>query len=249
MNKKLRQNQQTWDIVANQFFEASALPEWGPFGIGTDLDLIPEIEGKTFLEIACGSGRSIKYLIDKGASKVFGLDISQVQLDEANRFNSIAVDQGKVELFHQPMEELLSINPVNYVLSIYGFGWTQDPKKTLQNILEYLKPGGLFIWSWDNAIFSDVIYKDGDFVVEHSYHEENQLSIKDWKKEGTVANIIYRKTSTWFQLLIEAGFEIINYHEPAPVNLNSGFSEPDKYYSIDKAKKVPASFIFVCKKK
>lgn len=249
MDEKLLQNQQTWDSVAEQFFEASSLPQWGPFGVGIDLDLTPNIEGKSFLEIACGSGRSIKYLIDNGASKVYGLDISQVQLDEAKRYNQSAIDSGEVQLFHQPMEELIEIEPVDYVISIYGFGWTPDPKLTLQYIYSYLKPGGLFIWSWDHTLFSDVKYKNGEYVVDHSYHEENELSILDWKKEGTIAHLIYRKTSTWFKLFLEAGFEVVGYYEPEPVDLSRGYAEPDKYYSIDKAKKVPATFIFVCRKK
>ncbi len=250
MDNKLAQNQNTWDKVAEHFFDASALPEWGPFGVGTDLDLIPEIADKTFLEIACGSGRSIKYLIDNGASKVLALDISQTQLDEAKRFNSFAIDKGSVELFHQPMEDLLSIDPVDYVISIYGFGWTQDPKKALQNVFKYLKSGGLFIWSWDHTIFSDVVYKDGDYVVEHSYHEENEIELKNWKKEeGATIYLTYRKTSTWFQMLTEAGFEVVAYYEPAPQNFNRGSEDPERYYSIEKAKKIPVAFIFVCRKK
>lgn len=68
------------------------MPVWGPFGIGDDLNLIPHIEGQTFLEIGCGSGRSIKYLIERGAKKVYGLDVSSVQLEEATRFNKQAID-------------------------------------------------------------------------------------------------------------------------------------------------------------
>lgn len=248
MDVKLLQNQETWDRVAEQFLEASSLPQWGPFGVGVDLNLIPTLEGKSFLEIACGSGRSIKYLIDNGASKVYGLDISKVQLDEAKKYNQLSIDAGKIQLFHQPMEELIQIEPVDYVMSIYGIGWTPDPKLTLQNIYSYLKPGGLFIWSWDHTFFTDILYKDGDYVVTYSYHEEKPLALKDWKNDGTTAHLTYRKTSTWFRLLQEAGFEVVGYHEPAPVDLSRGFAEPDEYYSIDKAKKIPATFIFVCKK-
>lgn len=57
MDKIILENQKTWDAVADQFVEASALPVWGPFGVGDDLNLIPEIKDKTFLEIGCGSGR------------------------------------------------------------------------------------------------------------------------------------------------------------------------------------------------
>ncbi len=241
-------NEKTWDAVADQFVEASALPVWGPFGIGDDLNLIPEIEGKSFLEIGCGSGRSIKYLVDKEAKKVYGLDISSVQLKEAESFNKEAIAQNKVVLIKGKMEDKLQIDPVDIIFSVYAIGWTPNPEITLKNIHSYLKPGGTFIWSWDHTLFTDVQYDDGKYVVTYAYHDEKPLAIKNWKKEGTTAHITYRKTSTWFQLLKDAGFEIVGYHEPKPKDLSRGSDDPKKYYSIQKAEKVPASFIFVCKK-
>lgn len=247
--KIISENQSTWDKVADLFVNASALPVWGPFGIGDDLNLIPEIEGKTFLEIGCGSGRSTKYLTEKGAKKVYGLDVSAKQIEEATVYNQKEIKQGKVELIQGSMEEKINIEPVDFVFSIYAIGWTPEPEKTLQNIHSYLKPGGLFVWSWDHTFFTDVQYEDGKFVVVYAYHEENLLAIKNWKKEGVTANITYRKTSTWFQLMQNAGFEIVGYHEPKPKNLSRGHGDPVKYYSIQKAEKIPCSFIFVCKKK
>ena len=246
--KIITENKKTWDKVADLFVNASALPVWGPFGIGDDLKLIPEIEGKTFLEIGCGSGRSIKYLTEKGAKKVYGLDLSVKQIEEATAHNQEEINQGKVQLIEGSMEENIGIEPVDFVFSIYAIGWTPEPEKTLKNIYSYLKLGGLFIWSWDHTFFTDVQYENGKFVVVYAYHEENSLGIKNWKRDGATAYLTYRKTSTWFQLLRNAGFEIVGYHEPKPKNLSRGHDDPTKYYSIQKAEKVPCSFIFVCKR-
>ncbi|MFH1601901.1 MAG: class I SAM-dependent methyltransferase [Candidatus Shapirobacteria bacterium] len=247
--KIISENQKTWDKVADLFVNASALPVWGPFGIGDDLNLIPEIESKTFLEIGCGSGRSIKYLTERGAKKVYGLDVSAKQIEATTAHNQKEIKQGKVELIQGPMEEKIDIDPVDFVFSIYAIGWTPEPEKTLKNIYSYLKPGGLFVWSWDHTFFTNVQYEDKKFIVVYGYHKENSLAIKNWKKEGATANITYRKTSTWFKLLRNAGFEIAGYHEPKPKNLSRGHNDPTRHYSIQKAKKVPCSFIFVCKKK
>jgi len=242
------ENEKTWDAVADQFVEASALPVWGPFGIGDDLNLIPDIEGKTFLEIGCGSGRSIKYLTNRGALKVYGLDISTTQLEEATRYNKESVIEGRVELIKGRMEDDLNIEPVDVIFSVYAIGWTSDPEVTLKNMYTCLKPGGTFIWSWDHTIYTDIHYDEGKYVVNYSYHEEKPLAIKNWKKEGVTAHLTYRKTSTWFRLLRDAGFEIEGYYEPKPKNMDRGFEAPEKYYSIQKAEKLPATFIFVCKK-
>ncbi len=251
MDLATSENEKTWDQVADQFIEASALPVWGPFGIGDDLNLIPEaeIEGKSFLEIGCGSGRSIKYLTNHGAAKVYGVDISAVQIAEAERFNKTVIEEGKVELIKGRMEDKLPIEQIDTVFSIYAIGWTADPETTLKHIFSYLKPGGAFIWSWDHSFFTDVQYEERKFVVEHAYHDERPLILQNWKKKhGVNAHITYRKISSWFQLLRDAGFEIVGYHEPKPKTLDRGSEDPTKYYSIQKAEKVPATFIFVCKK-
>ncbi len=248
MDEIIAENEKTWDAVAEQFAEASALPEWGPFGAGEDLNLLPEIKSKTFLEVGCGSGRSIRYLLDQGAVKVYGLDLSAVQLQEAERYNKQAVEAGKVALIKGRMEDLFDIEPVDIVFSVYAIGWTLHPERTLANIFSVLKPGGKFIWSWDHSFFTDVRYEDGKFIVKYAYHDERALAKKDWKKEGSTAHITYRKTSTWFRLLSEAGFSVVGYYEPAPVNLSRGSSDPNEYYALPKAELVPCTFIFVCKK-
>ena len=131
-NKIISENKSTWDIVADLFVNSSALPVWGPFGIGDDLNLIPEIKGKTFLEIGCGSGRSIKYLTENGAKKVYGLDLSPKQIEEATAHNQEEIKQNKVQLIRGSMEEKIKIKPVDFVFSIYAIGWTPEPEKHLK---------------------------------------------------------------------------------------------------------------------
>lgn len=248
MNKSILENRRTWNNVSELFTDASSLPAWGPFSVGEDLDLIGTIKNRTFLEIGCGSGRSIKYLLGRGAKKVYGLDFSEKQLAEAERYNREYMAGGKLKLICKTMEEKMNIEPIDVVFSIYGIGWTGNPKKTLANIYSYLRPGGRFIWSWDHTIFTDVVYKGGKFVVVYAYHKEDPITIKDWRIKGHNANITYRKTATWFKLLKEAGFEIDGYYEPEPRDLKRGSDDPKKHYSIQKAKLLPSTFIFVCRK-
>ena len=246
MKSTTRANQKTWDKVAPSFFEASALPVWGPFSAGRNLNLLGSIKGKTFLEIGCGSGRSIGYLIKNGAKKVYGLDFSASQIAEARRYNKKAVKNGQVELFHSPMEEKINIKRVDIVYSVYAFGWTQEPEKTLSTIYSYLKPGGKFIWSWDHSFFTDVEYKNNGYAITRSYHDEKPIHRKTWMGSG--AHFVYRKTSSWFKLINNAGFTITEYYEPEPRNLARGSNDPTKYYSIQKAKLIPCTMIFVCRK-
>jgi SAM-dependent methyltransferase len=249
MSERIQTNKDTWNRVSELFVDASSLPSWGPFSVGKDLDLIGETKDKVFLEIACGSGRSLKYLLDRGARKVYGIDFSENQLAEAARYNERDQNNGRLELVNTTMEAKVKIEPVDVAFSIYGIGWTENPKKTFSNIYSYLKPGGIFVWSWDHSIFTDIAYEDGKFSVVYSYHNEKPITIKDWKKKGCNAHITYRKSATWFRFLKEAGFNIEGYYEPEPIDLSRGFDDPAKYYSIQRAKLIPSTFIFVCKKK
>ncbi|MEK9158150.1 MAG: class I SAM-dependent methyltransferase [Patescibacteria group bacterium] len=241
---KLKVNRDAWNKVADHFFSHSALPVWGPFGIGKNTDIIGPVKGKIFLEIGFGSGHSIQYLIKKNAKKVYGLDISKTQFDFATKLNKKAVESRKVELFETNMEKKLKIPLVDTVFSIYAFGWTVDPKKSLQNVYSYLKPGGKFIWSWDHTFFTDIEDQKDKLVVRHSYHDEHEIFLKNWKG-GAPVYIRYRKTATWFRLIKDAGFNIVGYLEPEPI-IKKDLSK--SYYTIYKAKSVPCSMIWICEK-
>ena len=248
VNEIIEGNRLLWDAAYEFFIDACALPVWGPFGVGEDLSLISDIRNKTFLEIGCGSGRSVKYLIENGAKKVYGIDFSENQIAEASKHNGEPIKKGLVQLIQCSMEQPLQIEPVDIVFSIYAIGWTQDPQKTLNNIFSSLKTGGKFVWSWDHSIFSDVEYKNGEFVVTHSYHDEIPIALPNWKRSGRDGIITYRKISSWFKLLRDAGFIVSGYHEPPPKNMLRGYDKPDKYYSVQKAEKIPSTFIFECVK-
>lgn len=244
MDKKLQINKSTWDTAAPQFFGGTALPYWGPFDICKDKNLFGPIKGKTFLEIGYGSGHSIQYLMSKGAKKIFGIDISETQYQYASEINTKAIKAGRVNLFLQNMEKTIGIEKVDYIYSIYALGWTIDPKKTLSLMFDYLKPGGKLIWSWDHAFFSDVDTKGNLLFVKNSYHDESEIHLNDWKGSGSIY-FTYRKVSTWFKLLKDAGFEILDFLEPSPETTKDYTT---KYYTVKKASMVPCSMIWICQK-
>ena len=53
-----------------------------------DLHLFGDVSGKKMLEICCGSGDSLKYHADRNAGDLWGIDLSQKQLDNAEKFLS-----------------------------------------------------------------------------------------------------------------------------------------------------------------
>jgi SAM-dependent methyltransferase len=243
VNSLLQQNQAAWNQVASRWYGKGALPEWGPFAVGRDQpDLIGEIVDRSFVEIGCGSGHSIRYLIEHGAAHVYGIDLSDEQIGYARETNRDAIAAGKVDLFTVPMEQALPIDPVDTVFSIYALGWTVDPAQTLRNIAAYLKPGGRLVWSWDHPVYAHIQYQNDQVMMESSYYDEQP---HETQNNGILST---RTLSTWFRLLHEAGFDILDFLEPAPLEIEDKHHNPQKYYSIYKASIIPATMIFVCQK-
>ena len=77
-------NKTYWNNHADLWFGTTALPEYGVrFPKEDDLHLFGDIVNKRMLEMCCGSGHSLKYNADRGAGELWGVDLSQKQLDNA----------------------------------------------------------------------------------------------------------------------------------------------------------------------
>ncbi len=246
-NKILKTNKAAWEQVAEKFSGGLYLPSWGPFGEFRKIDLLGEIKGKTIMEIGFGSGHSIHYLIEKGAKKIYGLDISEKQKELASDLNKKAIEEGKVVLYLNSMEENLQLSEkVDFVFSVYAIGWTTSPKKTLKNIRSYLNKGGYFTWSWEHPFYSRFNVENNKLVMDKSYLDEGARFVADWVGSSG-AYIQHRKISTWINLLNESGFKISEVYEPNPEIYSERQSDnPSRYYSKFRANLVTPTIIFKC---
>lgn len=87
-NKIINLNKKNWNklIKNNTPFSNTSLPEYGLFMVNEEkLQLFKEVKGKKVLELGCASGNSLKYLADKGAKEVWGIDISSEQIKQAKK--------------------------------------------------------------------------------------------------------------------------------------------------------------------
>ncbi len=244
MNDMLAINKAGWEKSAERFFGRTALPDYGPYAPSEDkLQLFGDLQERKVLDVGCGSGHSLKYMSMNGASELWGLDMSTKQIETAK---SVLSDQPiKVSLFESPMEENPGI-PLQYfdiVYSIYALGWTVDLKQTLSNVASYLKPGGIFIFSWEHPIHDRVSYEDERFYFRKSYNEEGPEYNEAWHREVIV---FHRKLSTYINTLIECGFTIEKVIDD--VVMSDKETSPTKWYSNQKAELLPATFIIKARK-
>lgn len=240
-------NKDSWEKSAERFFGRTALPEYGPFSINEEQHgLFGDISNQKVLDIGCGSGHSLQYMGNRGAKELWGLDLSTKQIETANKL--LSNQQVKVTLFESPMEKNPGL-PCDYfdiAYSIYALGWTVDLQQTLKNIHHYLKPGGLFIFSWEHPLHDRLSYEQSSFNFNKSYIVEGPEYNEAWHNEVIIH---HRKLSTYINTLIECGFTIDKVIDDVIFPDNKVSDNPSKWYSTQKAQLVPATFIIKAYKK
>lgn len=165
-------NKKYWNEHADFWFGTTALPEYGvKFVTEDELHFFRDVAGKKVLEICCGSGHSLKYLADRKAEELWGLDFSKEQLAHAEEY--LKQNGYQAKLLCASMEEDTGIptDYFDYVYSIYGIGWTTDLPGTFRKIASYLKKDGTFIFSWHHTLHYCVAWS----CEERDVIEEDQL--------------------------------------------------------------------------
>ena len=249
----IESNKKYWNEHADLWFGTTALPEYGVcFPTEDDLHLFGDVSGKSMLEICCGSGHSLLYNAKKGAGELWGVDISQAQLDNASKLLS---DNGRsAKLLCAKMEDELDVPKgyFDYVYSIYGIGWTTDLQGTFDKIASYLKKDGIFIFSWHHTLNYCIawscderkdVFEDGKFVMSKSYFDESYFKMPVHDSEIILCN---RKMSTYINALAKAGFVIEQLVEDSSREAMESENDPDP--KMRKAKMLPISFCIKAKK-
>lgn len=193
------------------------------------------------LEIGCGSGQSLQYQGERKASELWGMDLSENQLEKTKQ---ILTECGlSATLICSPMEEECGIpeDYFDFVYSIYAIGWTTDLEGTFCRIASYLKKDGVFIFSWSHPIHKCVAAENDRLVFKKCYFDESWYSVNLGESTLTLTD---RKLSTYVNALAKAGFVIEQMIEESDDEImqsrNSDFAE--------KAKMLPVTFVIKARK-
>ena len=246
-------NKEYWNANADSWFGATALPTYGvKFVTEDDLHLFGDVSNKKMLEICCGSGHSLKYHADRNAGELWGVDISDKQLENAEAY--LKKHGYTAKLVCSSMENMSDI-PTDYfdfVYSIYGIGWTTDLQDTFNKIASYLKKDGIFIFSWHHTLNycvawsrdlrQDVMEND-KLIFTESYFDESYFTMPAHGSEIILCN---RKISTYINALAQAGFCIEQMIEQTDKETLE--STGDDSVKTKKAKMLPISVCFKARK-
>lgn len=230
-----------WDTKGNDVLGATALPHYGAFVTEEKCQLFGDVSGKKVLEIGCGSGHSLQYLGERKASELWGVDISEKQIEKAKQH--LTACRLSAKLICSPMEEECGIpeDYFDFVYSIYAIGWTTDLEGTFCRIASYLKKDGVFVFSWSHPIHKCVAADNNMLVFKKCYFDESWYSVS--LDEGTLT-LSDRKLSTYVNALAKAGFVIEQMIEESDDDIiqrkNSDFAK--------KAKMLPLTFVIKARK-
>lgn len=235
-------NNEFWSTIGNEVLGAVSLPKWGGhLPSEHKLNLLGDLSGKSVLELGCGNGQSLKYVAELGAADLWGLDISEKQIERAQSF--LASQGVSANFVCAPMEEECGL-PTDYfdlVYSVYGIGWTTDLEATFKRIHSYLKKGGVFVFGWSHPIHKCVSVENGKLIFSNSYFNEEWYCADMGNKEIMLSN---RMLSTYINALVDSGFVIEKLIE-----------ETDKEKAMEsnndfgrKAMMLPTAFVIRAKK-
>ena len=196
---------------ANNLFEIPAL-----------FSLLPDFKGKSVLDLGCGFGEHCVEFINKGASRVVGIDISEKMLGVARKKNS----HPAISYMLLPIENIEKVEgKFDVVISSLALHYVEDFEGVVKKIHDKLNVDGYFIFSQENPInttYSGEIprwTKDENgkklYVNLANYAKEGERE-SEWFIEGIKK--YHRMFSTIVNTLSENGFIIEKMIEPIPTD-------------------------------
>lgn len=241
-------NKKNWNklIKSNKPFSNTSLPEYGPYMVNEEkLQLFKDVKNKKVLELGCASGESLKFLSNKGALEVWGIDISDEQIKKAKKMQLANSFFFISSMNNNPG---IPLDYFDYVLSLYSIGYSCDPIKTLELSCNYLKKSGKLILCWTHPFFNCLEVENDKIFVNHSYNDESPKIIK--KGSDEIELFQYNlKISTLINGLISSGFEIENVIEENPTIINGIGNYKSPFFDERKLQLAPTTLIIVARKK
>jgi SAM-dependent methyltransferase len=210
----------------NEFFEAYGKMERSMNGLEGAGEwhalkaMMPDLKGKSVLDLGCGYGWHCLYAHEQGARDVTGVDISEKMLDKAA---SLAEGTG-ITYIRQPIEDLsFPESRFDVVISSLAFHYVSEFAEACAKIRQVLKPGGTLLFSVEHPVFTaraeqNWIYGDDGKPLH--------WPLDDYQSEGRrvtsflTDNVVkyHRTVSSYINTVIQAGFGIAEIGEPTPAD-------------------------------
>lgn len=199
---KLREN----EVNANDLLEIPTMKE-----------MLPDLKGKSVLDLGCGYGELSKYFIEMGAKRVVACDISQNMLNLAKQVNN----HEKIEYKLLAMENLNSLDEkFDLIFSSLAFHYVENFDKLIKDIYSGLNENGILLFSQEHPLVTATKLPNKDnkkldingkrFYLLSDY---NVVGIRDidWNVSGVIK--YHRNFKTTINTIIKNGLQILEIDE------------------------------------
>jgi len=200
---------------------------------------------KVVLDVGCGEGYCARKVIELGASKVVGCDISQEMISSAqttsegdSRFKYYAIPVGELL---QSLKEQGESPEFDIAIAVFLFNYltTTDMEDAIMQIYQALKSGGVFVFSvphpsmifcHDKASVFNLDSEGRGYYTSRNEKIYGQISTID----GTKLNImsVHKTLGDYISAINKAGFHIDDIQE-AGVTKEHMNLHPDFFESVN----------------
>lgn len=186
-------------------------PEWPALKA-----MLPELGGKSVIDLGCGYGWFCRVARELGAAQVRGVDLSEKMLARAaelTRDPGIHYQRGDLEAIE------MAENSVDLVYSSLALHYLSQLDGLFGNIQRALKPGGRLVFSMEHPIYTCSTQQwlrdanDERFWGVNRYQQEGQR-VSHWLAEGVIK--YHRTLGTTLNALIAAGLTLNQVNEWGP---------------------------------
>ncbi len=174
--------------------------------------MLPELNGKSVLDIGCGMGQHAKRYSDMGAASVMGIDISEKMLAYAKEHNGA----DNIVYRRMAMEDIETIGrSFDLVTSSLVFDYVEDFAGLMRKIHNLMKEDAKFVFSMSHPIVTawDGVYDryTRTETGERLYANLRNYCVEGKRKVDWVVNgyeCYHRTVSSLINAQIGAGFVI-----------------------------------------
>ncbi|WP_239734332.1 class I SAM-dependent methyltransferase [Mammaliicoccus sp. G-M28] len=208
--------------------------------------LMPDLFGKQILDIGCGMGNLINYMLTYNPNHIIGVEQSKNMIDESSK----KFKDKPVTLYHEDFMKLNIDETFDVIVSSLVFHYIEDFKKCCQKLNQLLKSEGTLLFTMEHPIQTatmdpEVSKEDENGIylrMEHYFDE----TIRSANWIGQDVFKYHHTIETIFNSLINSGFEIECIKDLGQSE------EVFKYYDeerINKLKQFPPFILIKAKKK
>ncbi len=182
--------------------------------------LLPDLSGKSVLDLGCGYGHNCIDFLTRGAERVVGIDISEKMLSVAKR-ESV---HEKIRYINMSMTDIGKLNEkFDFMYSSLAFHYVKDFENFSKEMYSALNLGGRLLFSQEHPIITATVDGKGHFNkdengnrISYTFSDYNRSGERrvHWYVDGVIK--YHRTFSDIITALAKAGFVVEEICEPTP---------------------------------